>query len=126
MPASASPLTAARLALAAGTPIQRVTLITWCVVVGYGVVLLGLNDVPSPLAAAVGVALAWLPAVLATVVAFRRGRRAAGARLAAAALVSFCVGLTLNGLLYVSNGTVTFPAAGDRATRRSTCCSPWP
>jgi diguanylate cyclase (GGDEF)-like protein len=113
MPASTRALAAARQALAARDAGQRIALVAWVVVVGYGLVLLALSGVPSPLAAGVGVSLAWLPAIVAGVVAFRRDRPARGMRIAAAALVSFCIGLTLNGVLYVSAGTIDFPAIGD-------------
>jgi diguanylate cyclase (GGDEF)-like protein len=113
MPASTHPLATARRALATRTSGQHLIAFAWFLVLGYGLVLLAMTGAPSPLAATVGVSLAWLPAVVAGIVAFRRGSRVSGTRLAAAALVSFCAGLTLNGLLYVSTGEIQFPAPGD-------------
>ncbi len=82
-------------------------------VVAYGVLLVALDDTPSTIAAAIGLALAWVPAGVAALAATRRHRRVRGTRLAAGALASFAAGLSLNGLAYVATGAVRFPSVGD-------------
>lgn len=82
-------------------------------VIAYGVLLVALDDTPSTITAAIGLALAWVPATVAALAASRARRRVRGVRLAAAALGAFALGLTLNGLAFVATGTVPFPSVGD-------------
>lgn len=92
---------------------QRGELAALTLVIGYGVLLVVLDQTPSKIAAAIGLALGWLPPTVAAFAAARARRRVPGVRLAAAALASFSAGLTINGLEFLATGNPLFPSPGD-------------
>lgn len=94
-------------------PEPRSAAVALSAVVAYGALLVVLDETPSDAAAAFGLVLAWVPAVVAGLAATRSGGRVRGTRLAAGALAAFAAGLTLNGLDYLATGAVSFPSLGD-------------